>query len=89
MQLVEADPSFFALAGDGLYYLTPPGDSLHINVWRYDLVQQEAALVRNIRCVHCISLIDGGLPCRPMSRRFILARVDRSESDLMLTEGRI
>lgn len=87
--LVEADPSFFALAGDGVYYLTPPGDSLHINVWRYDLVQQQAALVRNIP-VRPLHFFDRwGFAVSPDESALYFSRVDRSESDLMLTEGRI
>lgn len=88
-KLVDADPSFFALAGNGLYYLTPPGDSLHINVWRYDLEARQSALVRNIP-VRPLHYFDRwGFSVSPDESVLYFSRVDRSESDLMLTEGRI
>lgn len=87
--LVEADPSFFSLAGDALYYLTPPGDSLHIDVWRYNLAQEEAAWVRNIP-VRPLHYFDRwGFAVSPDETVLYFSRVDRSESDLILTEGRI
>ncbi len=87
--LLEADPSFFALAGDGLYYLTPPGNSVDIKVWRYDLVQQQSTHVRDIP-VRPIHYFDRwGFAVSPDETALYFSRVDRSESDLMLTEGRI
>lgn len=87
--LVDADPSFFALAGDALYYLTPPGDSTHIDVWRYDLNREANAWVRNIP-VRPLHYFDRwGFAVTPDETVLYFSRVDRSESDLMLTEGRI
>lgn len=85
--LVEGDGSFFSVAGNSLFYIDQFREPVSLSIMRYDLQDGEKAEVQRIpvKPLHIFSR--WGFTVSPDASWIYFSQIDKSESDLMLTEG--
>ena len=85
--LIKADPSFVTVTDQNVFYIHPPMTASQHTIMRYDLNSLETEKIANIpfRPLHYFSR--WGFAVSPDERWIYFSQVDKSESDLMLTEG--
>ena len=85
--LIKADPSFVTVTSNSVFYIHPPQSAAQQIIMRYDLERQQSEEVATIpiKPVHYFSR--WGFAVSPDEQWIYFSQVDKSESDLMLTEG--
>ncbi len=86
-RLLDADPSFLSVTDAGVFYLSPSRQSVAIDVMRYDVAAGASSKVHEVavRPLHYFNR--WGFAVAPAGDYIYFSHGDRSESDLMLTEG--
>ncbi len=85
--LIKADPSFVTVTEEHVFYIHPPMTASQHTIMRYDLNTAETEKIASIpfRPLHYFSR--WGFAVSPDEQWIYFSQVDKSESDLMLTEG--
>ena len=85
-QLFDADPSFMAVIQDHIYYLHPIRNPSSYTIMKYDLEEGQAVQVAVVPTRPFDFFSRWGFTVSPDEHWIYLSQVDKSESDLMLTE---
>jgi len=84
--LLNADPSFISLAGNHVYYIAPMNSVSSYSIMRYDLNNQDTEKVAVIPNKPYNFFSRWGFAISPDEQWLYVSQIDKSESDLMLTE---
>ena len=84
---LKADPSFLSVTETGIFYINPILAGMQFQVMRFDHANNESTMIQQIPVKPLNAFARWGFAVSPDEKWMLFSQVDKSESDLMLTEG--